>query len=109
VPEFLDVNGLYEDRDRLAEGEVVVIPLAELEDLRVRLLVTRRGEWPSHRDEGEERYIILRGAVEYTTEHTFTVREGQMITFQPGEEHAARIQEGAVSIHIDRHRGVSPR
>jgi len=37
----------------LAEGEVRIIPLLHYENgMRVRMLVTRRGEWPRHVQDG---------------------------------------------------------
>jgi hypothetical protein len=44
----------------LAEGEVRIIPLLRYENgVRVRMLVTRRGDWPKHVEEKAELYVVL--------------------------------------------------
>lgn len=102
MAEVVDLDELWESRHGLEPGEVRLIPLAEQGGLRVRLLVTASGSWPSHVEDSTERYLVLRGEVRYTTEDgEHTVGAGQMVTFAPGEAHAARIETGALSLNID--------
>ena len=86
----------------LAEGEVRVVPLLQLQNgVRVRMLVTRRGEWPKHVEEKAELYVVLKGEVIYITDREKAVKAGDAILLAPGEPHGARIEEGAVSINVD--------
>src|SRR6267142_5944703 len=64
----------------LAEGEVRIIPLLQYENgVRVRMLVTRRGEWPKHVEEEAELYVVLKGEVVQITEGDHPVRAGEAI------------------------------
>jgi quercetin dioxygenase-like cupin family protein len=86
----------------LAEGEVRIIPLLQYENgVRVRMLVTRRGEWPKHVEEKAELYVVLKGEVVHITESDHPVRAGEAILLAPGEPHGARVEDGAVSINVD--------
>lgn len=86
----------------LAEGEVRVVPLLQYENgVRVRMLVTRRGEWPRHVEEKAELYVVLKGKVIHITEREQAVKAGEAILLEPGEPHGARVEEGAVSINVD--------
>jgi mannose-6-phosphate isomerase-like protein (cupin superfamily) len=85
----------------LADGEVRRVPLFEGAGVRARVLITRSGSWPSHADEEAEMYVVVRGEVIFHTDHEVRVPAGRAIVFAPGEAHAARIENGAVSIQID--------
>ncbi len=90
------------DWSDLAEGEVRVIPLLQYPNgVRVRMLVTRRGEWPKHVEKKAELYMVLKGEVIYITDREQAVKTGEAILLEPGEPHGARIEEGAVSINVD--------
>jgi len=86
----------------LAEGEVRIIPLLQYENgVRVRMLVTRRGEWPRHVEEKAELYVVLKGQVIHITKSEQAVNAGEAILLAPGEPHGARVEDGAVSINVD--------
>ena len=81
----------------LAEGEVRIIPLLQYENgVRVRMLVTRRGEWPRHVEEKAELYVVLKGEVIHITESERAVKAGEAILLAPGEPHGARVEDGLV-------------
>ncbi|MGH7416110.1 MAG: AraC family ligand binding domain-containing protein [Candidatus Rokuibacteriota bacterium] len=86
----------------LAEGEVRIVPLVQYENgVRVRMLVSGRGEWPKHVEEQAELYLVLKGAVIHITEREHRVTAAEAILLAPGEPHGARVEEGAVSINVD--------
>ena|SRR5258705_13973175 len=86
----------------LADGEVRIIPLVQYGNgVRVRMLVTRWGEWPRHIEEKAELYVVLKGEVIHITESEHPVKAGEAILLAPGEPHGARVAEGAVSINVD--------
>jgi hypothetical protein len=46
----------------LDEGEVRVIPLLQYDNgVRIRMVVTRRGEWPKHVEDRAELYVVIQG------------------------------------------------
>ena len=86
----------------LGDGEVRVIPLLQYDNgVRVRLVVSRRGEWPKHVEERAELYVVIRGEVIHVAEGEHRVQAGQAILLAPGEPHGARVENGAVSINVD--------
>jgi quercetin dioxygenase-like cupin family protein len=86
----------------LDEGEVRVIPLLQYDDgVRIRMVVTRRGEWPKHVEDRAELYVVIQGEVIHLTEREHRVRAGEAILLEPGEAHGARVENGAVSINVD--------
>lgn len=86
----------------LADGEVRIVPILQYENgVRVRMLVSRRGEWPKHVEQQAELYVVLRGEVIHLTESEQRVRAGEAILLAPGEPHGARVENGAVSINVD--------
>jgi quercetin dioxygenase-like cupin family protein len=86
----------------LAEGEVRIVPLVQYDNgVRVRMLVSRRGEWPKHVEQHAELYVVLKGEVIHVTEGEQRVRAGEAILLAPGEPHGARVENGAVSINVD--------
>lgn len=90
------------DWSDLGDGEVRIIPLLQYDNgVRIRMLVTRRGEWPHHVEEKAELYVVLKGEVIHITEDEHPVRAGEAILLAPGEPHGARVESGAVSINVD--------
>jgi quercetin dioxygenase-like cupin family protein len=90
------------DWTALDEGEVRVIPLLQYDNgVRVRLVVSRRGQWPKHVESQAELYVVMRGEVIHVTEREHRVRAGQAILLAAGEPHGARVENGAVSINVD--------
>jgi hypothetical protein len=97
---IVDLETLWEERHSLKPQEVKIIPLHAEGDLRVRLLLTRCGNWPAHQDDKPETYIVMRGEVRYTTDHPFVAKAGTMVTFTPHEAHSADIRNGALSLNV---------
>ena len=86
----------------LGEGEIRVVPIHRYDNgVRLRLLISRRGEWPKHVEEQAELYVVLKGEVIYVTENEQRVRAGEAIILAPGEPHGARVENGAVSLNVD--------
>lgn len=86
----------------LAEGEVRTIPLLQYDNgVRVRMLVSRRGNWPQHVEDKAELYIVLKGEVIFIMDRERRVKAGEAILLGPGEQHGARVEDGAVSINVD--------
>jgi len=101
MAQIFDLASKVDSAD-LADGEVRIIPLLQYENgVRVRMLVTRRGEWPRHMEEKAELYVVLKGEVIHITESEQLVKAGEAILLAPGEPHGARVERGAVSINVD--------
>jgi quercetin dioxygenase-like cupin family protein len=101
VAQIFELAGLTDWTD-LAEGEVRTIPLLQYDNgVRVRVVVSRRGVWPKHMEEGAELYIVLKGEVIHITDREQRVKAGEAIVLAPGEPHGARVEQGAVSINVD--------
>ena len=101
MPQIHDLTAQMDWTD-LAAGEVRIVPLLQYENgVRVRMVVSRHGTWPTHVETGAELYIVLKGEVVHVTDTERNVKAGEAILLAPGEPHGARVEYGAVSINID--------
>jgi mannose-6-phosphate isomerase-like protein (cupin superfamily) len=98
----VDLDELWKQRHSLQPQEVRAFPVVAEGDFRIRLLLTRSGNWPQHTDSRPETYVVLRGEVNYFTDREFVAKSGSMVTFAAGEAHSARIISGALSLSLDR-------